>query len=66
MRSHAEEAAVARCDLYILYAVIAILEGGTVSAELYDETQKIIAICKSGSAKALRRYDRSLAKVKSA
>lgn len=60
---HAKAAAVARCDLNILYAVIAILEGGTISSDHSSDVDRIIRICKSGSQKALARYDRHLAAV---
>lgn len=60
---HAEAAAVAHSDLNTLYGVIALLEGGTISAECYSEVEKIIALCRAGSQKALRRYDRHLAAI---
>ena len=59
----AEEAARAHSDLNTLYGVIAILEGGTVSAHCYGATSRIIRACKTESAKCLTRYDRALAKL---
>ena len=54
-------ASVAHCDLNIFYAVIAILEGGTISSDSDKDAQRIIEICRSASQKALRKYDRELA-----
>ncbi|MET0375980.1 MAG: hypothetical protein ABW128_17200 [Rhizorhabdus sp.] len=62
-RDWAKEAAVARSDLNTLYGVIAILEGGTVSAACYGATQRIIRTCKTESGKCLTRYDRALAQI---
>ena len=56
----AAEAASARCDLNILYGVIAILEGGTVSSHVNRDAERIIGICKTASQKALRRYDTAI------
>ena len=56
----AEDASRARCDLNILYGVIAILEGGTISSDCNRDAERIIAICKSASQKALGRYDRAI------
>lgn len=55
---HVKEAAIARCDLNILYGVIAILEGGTISSAHHADVSAIIKRCKSGAQKALVRYDR--------
>ena len=60
---HAERAAIARCDLNALYAVIAILEGGTISSAHYADVSAIIKRCKSGAQKALRRYDKHIAAI---
>lgn len=65
-RDHVEEAAIARCDLNTLYAVIAILEGGTISANHHEDVKAIIARCRSGSQKALHRYDRHCAAARKA
>lgn len=62
-RDWAREASVARCDLNTLYGVIAILEGGTISAECHRTTHRIIAACKAESANCLRRYDAALAQI---
>lgn len=62
-RAWAQDAAVARCDLNVLYAVIAILEGGTVSAKVNATAERIIKACKSESAKCLTRYDHALAQI---
>lgn len=62
-RDHAKEAGRAHCDLNILYAVIAILEGGTISGACQTTTSSIIRSCKKESAKCLRRYDTAMAKV---
>lgn len=62
-RAWAQEAAVARCDLNTLYGVMALLEGGTVSAKVHGATQRIIKACKAESAKCLARYDHALAQI---
>lgn len=58
---HIEQAAIARCDLNILYGVIALLEGGTISANHHADVSAIIQRCKSGARRALARYDRHCA-----
>lgn len=63
---HAEEAAKANCDLNIFHAVVAMLEGGTISADADADAHAIIRRCKDASQKALRRYDRHLAAIRSA
>ena len=63
-RQHAEAASVAHCDLNIFGGVMALLEGGTMSADTYSEVERIIVICRSGSQKALRRFDRHIAAIK--
>jgi len=62
---HAEAAGRARCDLNIFYAVIAILEGGTLTAHADADAQAIIKRCRQASQKALRRYDRHMDAIKS-
>jgi hypothetical protein len=62
-RALVKEASQAHCDLNIFYAVIAILEGGTLSAERHDAVRRIITICKSESAKCLTKFDRTTAKI---
>lgn len=54
---HAKCMAVARSDLNTLYAVIAVLEGGTISADHQGDVSRIIRICQNGAQKALERYD---------
>jgi hypothetical protein len=61
LKDRMDDAAEARCDLNIFYGVIAILEGGTVSARSYTDTQRIITICKSAAQKCLRRHDDAVA-----
>lgn len=60
IEDHAEEAGRHLSDLNILYAVIAILEGGTIRHR-NNEADRIIKICKDGAGKSLRAYDRRLA-----
>ncbi len=64
LSDRAKEAASAHCDLNILYAVIAILEGGTISAHCNRDAEAIIKRCQSGAQKALRRYDRHMDAIK--
>lgn len=63
LADHAKQMAVARTDLNTLYAVIAVLEGGTISAAHQRDVSRIIAICKSGAQRALARYDKHLAAI---
>jgi len=51
------EAARAHTDLNIFYAIIGVLEGGTISPNSDAAAQRIIRICKAQSAKCLLRYD---------
>lgn len=51
----------AHADLNIFAAVVAILEGGTVSASAQPDDFKVIALCNSAQQKCLRRYDRAIA-----
>ncbi len=62
-REWAKEAAVARSDLNTLYGVIAVLEGGTMSADCYVAVNRIIRTCKTESAKCLTRYDHAIAQI---
>lgn len=62
-RDWAVDAAVARSDLNTLYGIIAILEGGTISARCHTTQQRIIRACKAESAKCLTRYDYALAQI---
>lgn len=49
----------AHTDLNIFAAIVAILEGGTVSADAQPDDFKIIKLCQRAQAKCLRRYDRA-------
>lgn len=60
-RCYAKAAAEARTNLTIFYAVIAMLEGGTITTSAERDAQRVIAICRSASAKQLRLMDRALA-----
>jgi hypothetical protein len=62
----AKEAAVARSDLNIFAAVVALLEGGTVSADANPDDFAVIKRCQSAQQRCLRRYDRALEKLGSA
>ena len=64
LADHAREMAVAKSDLNALYAVIAVLEGGTVSRHVQGEAGRIIRACKTGAGRALERYDRHLDAIK--
>ena len=57
IREHVKDAAEARSDLNILYGVIAILEGGTMSADCQANVQRIIGTCQREAQRCLRRYD---------
>ena len=63
IRDLVRDASQAHCDLNILYGVIALLEGGTMSAKTYKSVQRIISICKIESGRCLTRYDRATAKI---
>jgi len=62
-REWCREAAIARCDLNTLYSVIAILEGGTISADCQTTINRIIKACKAESGKCLTRYDHAIAQI---
>lgn len=57
-RDFVAEAAQAHTDCTVLYGVIALLEGGTVSADIDRDVQRIISICKTTAGRCVRRYDR--------
>lgn len=59
----AKDACRAHTDLNVFYSIIAILEGGTIGADSFRDGERIITICKSASAKCLKRYDAALAKI---
>lgn len=61
LKTYIDDAGRARSDLNIFYGVIALLEGGTISAESHAPAERIIAICRSASAKCLRRMDDNIA-----
>lgn len=50
----------AHTDLTILEAVVAVLEGGTISADVQPYDFKIIDLCRKAQKKCLRRHDRTL------
>lgn len=69
MKSHQDEAkrflikavTEAHTDLTVFAAIVAILEGGTVSARAQPDDFKVIALCQRAQQKCLRRYDRAVA-----
>jgi hypothetical protein len=56
-----EDASRARSDLNIFYGVIAILEGGTITADSDQPAQRIISICQAAGQRCLVRMDRAVA-----
>ena len=56
----AKEAARAHTDLTVFAVIVAILEGGTVSAAAQPDDFKIIRLCQSAQQKCLRRYDQAV------
>lgn len=60
LKDYIDDAAKARSDLNIFYAVIAVLEGGTLSADSDRYAQTIIARCKVASQDCLERMDRAI------
>lgn len=61
-KEYIEEAADARSDLNIFYAVIALMEGSLLSTPCYSVEGRIVKICKDEAAKCLARMDRAVAK----
>lgn len=59
-RAMIKEAVEAHNDLNIFEAVVAILEGGTVSAGAQPYDFRVIAICKKAQQECLRRYHRAM------
>lgn len=57
---HINVAAVAYTDMCIFAAVIELLEGGLVSADVQPDDFKIIEIAKRAQQKCLRRYDAAI------
>lgn len=58
---HVKQAAEAHTDLTVFYGVIALMEGGLISADSYRDADRIIRICRRAGAKCLRRYDAGIA-----
>ena len=64
MKDHAQEMAEAHTDLSVFAAVVALLEGGLLSAGAQPDDFKIIALAKRAQVKCLRRFDRARAKLR--
>jgi hypothetical protein len=60
LADHAKAAAKAHTDLNVFYGVIALMEGGLMSADSQSDVQRLIASCQRASAKCLARYDAAL------
>lgn len=60
---YVKAAVEAHADLNIFAAVVAMLEGGTVSARAQPDDFKVIALCQRAQQRCLRRYDRALAQL---
>lgn len=59
-----KRAAEAQCNLNTFYAVIGVLENGTIRGEhSQPAAQRIIKICKEQAQRELDRYDRQLAAI---
>lgn len=54
-----QEMTEARTDLNMFEGVVALLEGGTMSAGAQPYDFRIIDICREAQQKCLRRYDRA-------
>jgi hypothetical protein len=63
IQSLVREAAQAHTDLNTLYGVIALLEGGTISAARAAAVERITRICKSEAQRCLNDYDRLTARI---
>lgn len=63
-RDYVVEAAEARTDLTIFHAVIAMLEGGTLSARAAPAAGRIIRQCRDAAQTCLVRYDAAHLKAK--
>lgn len=59
-QKRAHTAAKALSDLNIFYGVIALLEGGTITADSDRGAQKIIKVCKQEARACLARYDHNI------
>jgi hypothetical protein len=49
----------AHTDLVVFESIIAILEGGTVSARVQPYDFKVIALCKKAQQQSLKQFDRA-------
>lgn len=54
-------AAKAHTDLNIFAAIISLLEGGVMSADVQPDDFRIIALCEKAQRKCLQRFDRATA-----
>lgn len=61
-KDYIDEAAKARSDLNMFYAVMALAEGSLFSTPYHAAESQIVKICKRESAKCLVRMDRAIAK----
>lgn len=61
LADYAQEAATAHTDLNIFGGIVALLEGGTVSADVQPHDFQIIQICKIAQQQCLHRYDQAIA-----
>ena len=59
----AAKVARAHTDLTIFYAVIAMLEGGTLGPDVNTDASRIIAACKRAAGRCLVRMDAANAKL---
>lgn len=62
-RALIREASQAHCDLNILYGVMALLEGGTMSGHTHRATSRINKICRDEAQRCLVRMDRAADKI---
>jgi hypothetical protein len=59
---HIKLAAVARSDLNIFAAVMALMESSLVSSDCHGAEARILSICRAEQQKCLRRYDTAVEK----
>lgn len=59
---HIVNASVARSDLNIFAAVMALMESSLVSSDCYAAEARIVKICKAEQSKCLSRYDAAIKK----
>lgn len=62
VRDLIKEAADARSDLNIFYAVISLMESSLVSSDCFPTESRIISICKTEAQRCLVRMDKATAK----